>query len=45
MASRGKEFHNFGAQSENTRSPYVFKLEKGTASRFDEDDLRLRVGE
>ena len=25
MASRGKESHNFGAQTKNARSPYVFK--------------------
>ena len=43
--SRGKEFHNFGAQTENAWSPYVFKLQKATESRFDEDDLSLRVGE
>lgn len=33
--SRGKEFHNFGAQTENAQSPYIFKLEGGTASRFE----------
>ena len=27
------------------RTLYVFKFEKVPASRFDEDDLRLRVGE
>ena len=43
--SRRKEFHSFGAQPENARSPYVFKEEKSVASRYDKDHLRSRAGE
>ena len=35
---QGAEFHSFGAETENARSPYAFKLEKGVAGRFNEDD-------
>ena len=45
MVIQGDEFQSFGAQTGKARSPYVFKLEKGVASKFDKDDpLRLRVG-
>ena len=43
LISKGRVFHNRGAQTEKTHEPYVFRLNFGSSRSNCVDDLNIRI--